>query len=254
MEFSFNFTKEQDKNKILSCYHNGILKEIDITESYRNGSLWDRIQGTNGYKTMDGIYPGCWIEMNHIIMINKKYYKRNADTIKYIIVLECNTHKELPFNHIVCCPLHDFGGSSMNMTSTNFGGYFNSYMNLKVLGNICDSYCDHPKTVNEYLYNEFGNHLKTFPITETNAIGETINHNVQSILMSDENILSEKNGDLFSLLNLCEKYIRIDDTNRDSYWLRNTYLEKEFFKYQYHYVMNYYANGQSRIRPYFILG
>jgi len=176
--------------------HNSHYVSINITPYYQDGSLWDRIAGTNGYDAFEGIYPGCILDMSRPITAPATG-GGTVEGTKRLMVLECNgkynvgqpaTGESSPnfpirYNHIVLAPVGDFGKSCWNSTDTTEGGYYNSFINQQILGtpttvgNIAG-------TINEQLYYEFGNHLKTYK----ERISTLIDTNIKNYRIPDKNI------------------------------------------------------------------
>ena len=63
-------------------YHNGIYRGKDITAYLTNGSLWDRIKGTNGYALFEDLYLGDYITVgsNSYAIADFDYYYNCGDT------------------------------------------------------------------------------------------------------------------------------------------------------------------------------
>jgi len=166
--------------------HNAFYVEKDITSWYQDGSLWDRIAGRNGYELFEGIYPGCYFNMNNIIKTNT-LTAGTASGTKKLLILGCDCRygiggsigddaTYINFHHIICCPETSFGNDQMEINTEDNGlvsGYYNSYMNQQVLGPITNV-ADIGGTINQQLYNEFGEHLKTCKDTFSHGLEPTI--------------------------------------------------------------------------------
>ena len=63
-------------------FHNGIYRGKDITSYLTNGSLWDRIKGTNGYALFEDLYLGDYITVgsNSYAIVDFDYYIRCGST------------------------------------------------------------------------------------------------------------------------------------------------------------------------------
>lgn len=178
--------------------HNSIYVEKDITEYFTDGSIWDRIAGTNGYEAFEGIFPGETFSYGANVHVSGQ-----TGTNQYL-VLGCNMNHSngLTGNYITVCPLTNFGTASMNTTNTTVDGYAGSNMNTAIIGTPATS--GNPNgTINQQLYSVFGSHLKTFAEYLSTAINtETVNTrlnnnsykgganswastNVQAVLMSE---------------------------------------------------------------------
>lgn len=73
--------------------HNGIYRGKDISSYFSDGSLWSRINGTNGYSLFEDLYVGDYIVINgrSYTIVDFDYYIRCGDT-------DFNTH------HLVMMP------------------------------------------------------------------------------------------------------------------------------------------------------
>ena len=171
--------------------HNCFYVRRDITEWYEDGSLWDRIEGTNGYDEFEGIFPGCYFNMSRNITAP---YSTKTGT-KEIVILGCNSlsnaghiessdiidsihgiYYRLTMRHIVCAPHNTFGSSSMNDTDTTDGGYYGSKMNQEIIG-LPTTTGDIGGTINQQLYAEFGNHLISWRDRLSISIDENAKNN-----------------------------------------------------------------------------
>ena len=164
--------------------HNSFYVDKDITAWYQDGSLWDRIAGRNGYSVMEGIYPGCYFETSRQIKINNE---DSASLImnNQILILGINSKMnsgaftdglKVNYNHIVCCPMKHFGKAKMIETETISGGYNSCNMNVNILGSPTTT-GNIAGTINEQLYAEFGDHLKTLNESLSTRINSTSNIN-----------------------------------------------------------------------------
>ena len=175
--------------------HNAFYVDKNITSWYQDGSLWDRINGTNGYDEFEGIFPGCTFNMSRAITAPSAGGATSSDASRdpKIAILGCNSllkngliNNTLPpdyekglvyqmkTNHIVCCPYTHFGHSKMylNANDTN-NGYYNSVLHQQVIG--LPSYTGNISgTINEQLYAEFGSHLKTVNESFPDKVDTTI--------------------------------------------------------------------------------
>ena len=203
--------------------HNAFYIQRDITEWYQDGSLWDRIAGTNGYDEFEGIFPGSYFDMSRYIKASAIGGGSSTQGGRRILIIGCNNlyntgHKsssdildiehglvfKLDFSHIVCTPIAHFGESKMNLTNTTEGGYTSSFMNTDIIGPATTT-GNVAGTINEQLYAEFGGHLKSYRellSTEINAtynnrigksdnLGASNNWNwslIQSVLMSESEV------------------------------------------------------------------
>lgn len=63
-------------------YHNGIYRGKNITSYFTDGSLWNRIAGTNGYTLFEDLYLGDYITIgsNSYAIVDFDYYIRCGST------------------------------------------------------------------------------------------------------------------------------------------------------------------------------
>ena len=185
----------------------------DITTYYNDGSLWKRLNGTDGYSLFEDIFVGDYFKMSRPISAknaNADYQDTGSQyvTIAGIDSLSGNGDNiSMQYHHLVMVPgqgtggTQHFGRSRMNPTNTTVGGYVGSEMNTTVLGEVTTtgSTAD-GATINQQLYAEFGSHLKTTRELLTNSINATGNNrfgtaggcsnnwawtSVQAVLMSE---------------------------------------------------------------------
>lgn len=166
----------------------------DITAYYTDGSLWDRIAGTNGFDLMEDIYAGDYFQMaKRAITANNPaggtYAPGGADwiqgtqwvTVGGIDTLWGNGDTGVEYHHLVMVPgkgdstsePQHFGRSRMNSSNTTTGGYAGSEMHTTVLGAVVStdpSSAGNTDSINKQLRYEFGSHLKTTRELLSNAI------------------------------------------------------------------------------------
>ena len=151
--------------------HNAICVERDITAWYEDGSLWDRISGTNGYDEFEGIYPGCWFTAHNQLKVPGS---TGTVTNKNFIIIGINSHfyngsdsgsdsqLKIRYNHIICTSASTIGYVAYDtINNDTSGGYVNSNMYQNIIG-LPTAIGVQGGTINEQLYYEFGNHLKTY--------------------------------------------------------------------------------------------
>lgn len=159
------------------------LAPKDITSYYTDGTLWSRLNGTNGFSLYEDLYVGDYFKMSRAISApnpDSTYQLTGSQwvTIASIGGLAHNGDNiNLTPNHLVMVPGQGFGGtqhfgrSRMNPTNTTVGGYKGSEMNTTVIGDVATagSTAD-GATINQQLYAEFGSHLKTTRELVSNSI------------------------------------------------------------------------------------
>jgi len=185
---------------------------------------------------------------------------------------------QVDYNHIVVCPLTHFGASKMNDAKSTEGGYYNSLMNQQILG-LPTTTGNTAGTINEQLYYEFGNHLKTFKETQSsqtisslpnkegdaNDLGAASNyawHLIQSTLMSEVEVYgsvvwSSSGYDTGSAKTQFPAFrYNVEDltARRNSYWLKDVVSGTRFsFSFGYGPAGIDHANNIRFIRPRFVL-
>ena len=116
--------------------HNAIFRGKDVSSympssivSGGDGSIYDRIAGTNGYHMFQDLYVGDYIVANGVtwrIAGFDIYYMKSPTALA--------TH------HAVIVPDEILGSSYMNSTDTASGGYVGSYMYTTTLPSVLTTY------------------------------------------------------------------------------------------------------------------
>ena len=142
----------------------------DITAYVTDGSLWDRLNGTNGYYLLEDLFVGDYIHMSGSITApGSDVTGSEFVTIAGIDTLYgIGSSSVLTAHHLVMVPgkgfdeneKQHFGKAKMNTTATTVGAYKNSYLNTDIYGPVVNAVSANPTTINEQLFNEFGSHLK----------------------------------------------------------------------------------------------
>ena len=155
----------------VAATHNSIVIHKDITEYYTDGTLWDRIAGTNGFKPFEGIYPGMYFDTG--VSVNTPGQTNGTSKIMICgLNMHWNNYNQVRYNHLTCCPLTHFGLAVMNDTNTTVGGYVGSKMFKDILGPVATE-GNSSGTINEQLYAIFGTHLKTIKEILSNSVNNT---------------------------------------------------------------------------------
>ena len=142
----------------------------DITPYWTDGTLWNRIAGSSGYKPYDDIHVGDYIDMGRTVTCPESY--NGTVGSQYITVASCggfygNGDTGITYPHIIMGPGKGFGGSQhfgrhAMHASTPHPGYVSSDMNQSVLGPVVtEGSIATGATINQQLYYIFGSHLKT---------------------------------------------------------------------------------------------
>jgi hypothetical protein len=143
-----------------AAFHNSIYQDKDITSYVTDGTIWDRIAGTNGFAPFDGIYPGNYIKMSKTVTAPGS----STTGTNIVKVAGCNCHWNnyggMRYNCLTMVPATHFGKAQMNSSNTTEGAYVGSNMYKNIIGSVATS-GNASGTINEQLYSIFGAHLKT---------------------------------------------------------------------------------------------
>ena len=142
----------------------------DITPYWTDGTLWNRIAGSSGYKPYDDIHVGDYIDMGRTVTCPESY--NGTVGSQYITVASCggfygNGDTGITYPHIIMVPGKGFGGTQhfgrhAMHASNPHPGYVSSDMNQSVLGPVVtEGSIATGATINQQLYYIFGSHLKT---------------------------------------------------------------------------------------------
>ena len=162
----------------------------DITKYVSDGSLWNRISGTNGYSAYDDIFVGDYIKMSRPISAYEQTKTQQLTGSQYVTVAGCGSLmsngdygqsvSSVNYNHLVMVPGQGFGGiqhfgrSRMKPTDVTEGGDVGSEMFSTTLGAVATTgFTGETASINQQLYAEFGAHLKTTRELLSNAIDKT---------------------------------------------------------------------------------
>lgn len=150
------------------------LTPKDITSYYSDGTLWQRLNGSNGFSLFEDIYVGDYIKMSRAISAPNPDSSLQLTGSQYVTIAGIDSlwgngdNISMAYHHLVMVPGQGFGGtqhfgrSRMNPTNTTVGGYKDSEMNTTVIGEVVSAGSTATgATVNQQLYAEFGSHLKT---------------------------------------------------------------------------------------------
>lgn len=162
---------EQDHN--IPRWVNGVLGK-DITSYYNDGTLWQRLAGTNGFRPLEDLYAGDYFQMSRAITAPNQDSQYAVTGSQWVTIAGINTLRgngdniDMEYNHLVMIPgkgetgdFH-FGRKRMNSSNTISGGYVSSEMHASTLGAVVSSGSTASgATINQQLYAEFGAHLKT---------------------------------------------------------------------------------------------
>lgn len=192
-------------------YMDGALGK-DITSYYTDGTLWDRIAGTNGFSLFEDIYAGDYFQMSKTSAAktgdgkgiqcpgeNSSYATNTVDcswvTIAGIDTLRGNGDTvTMDYHHLVMVPgkgeegIQHFGLHRMNASDTTEGGYVGSEMFKSVIGAVAlEGSTASGATINQQLYAEFGSHLKTTRELLSNTMTSTLTNRFGSATGASSN-------------------------------------------------------------------
>ena len=156
----------------------------DITSYVTDGTLWKRLNGTNGFKLYEDLRVGDYIKMSRPISAYERTGQYQTTGSQYVTIAGIDTlmykgdqGSGINYHHLVMVPGQGFGGtqhfgrSRMNATNTSAGGYVGSEMNATTIGAVTSSGSTAADaTINQQLYAEFGAHLKTIRALLSNSI------------------------------------------------------------------------------------
>ena len=156
----------------------------DITSYVTDGTLWQRLNGTNGFKLFEDLRVGDYIKMSRPISAYEQTGQYQITGSQYVTIAGIDTlmykgdqGSGINYHHLVMVPGQGFGGtqhfgrSRMNATNTSAGGYVGSEMNTTTIGDVTASGSTAATaSINQQLYAEFGTHLKTIRALLSNSI------------------------------------------------------------------------------------
>ena len=156
----------------------------DITSYVTDGTLWKRLNGTNGFKLFEDLRVGDYIKMSRPISAYEQTGQHQQTGSQYVTIAGIDTlmykgdqGSGINYHHLVMVPGQGFGGtqhfgrSRMNETNTTAGGYVGSEMNATTIGAVASSGSTAATaSINQQLYAEFGTHLKTIRVLLSNSI------------------------------------------------------------------------------------
>ena len=156
----------------------------DITSYVTDGTLWQRLNGTDGFKLYEDLRVGDYIKMSRPISAYEQTGQYQLTGSQYVTIAGIDTlmykgdqGSGINYHHLVMVPgqgfdgTQHFGRSRMNATNTSAGGYVGSEMNATTIGAVASSGSTAATaSINQQLYAEFGTHLKTIRALLSNSI------------------------------------------------------------------------------------
>lgn len=155
----------------------------DITSYWTDGTLWNRIAGSNGFKPYEDIHVGDYIDMGRTVTCPNSY--NGSVGSQHVTVASCggfygNGDSGITYPHIIMIPGKGFGGTQhfgrhAMHASTPHPGYVSSDMNQSVLGPVVtEGSIATGATINQQLYYIFGSHLKTIKSLLATAMSSSL--------------------------------------------------------------------------------
>jgi len=174
---------EQDHN--VPRWVGGVLGK-DITAYYSDGTLWKRLNGTDGFALFEDIYVGDFFQMSRAITAPEQDSQYAVTGSQWVTIAGINSLRgngdniSMDYNHLVMVPgkgetgSFHFGRKRMNSTNSTTGAYKSSEMRTATIGAVVSQGSTASgATINQQLYAEFGSHLKTTRELISNAINAT---------------------------------------------------------------------------------
>lgn len=259
----------------------------DITPYWTDGTLWNRIAGSSGFKPYEDIHVGDYIDMGRTVTCPDSY--NGTVGSQYVTVASCggfygNGDSGITYPHIIMVPGKGFGGTQhfgrhAMHASTPHPGYVSSDMNQSVLGPVVtEGSIATGATINQQLYYIFGSHLKTIKSLLATAVSSSLYNrfgsaggassgwgwqSVQTRLMSEIEVYGSiawsssgyDTGDAnhqFELFRFSKSAVN----NRSAYyWLKDAASSSDFCVCSSLGFSTYYTapNGSVSVRPCFVL-
>ena len=269
------------------------LTPKNITSYVTDGTLWKRLNGTNGYALFEDIYVGDYFEMSRAISAYEKTGNYQTTGSKFVTIAGIDTMwgngdiDVISKHHLVMVPGQGFGGTQyfgrarMNAGNDTTGGYQASEMNVETLGAVASSGSTAATaSINQQLYAEFGAHLQTTRELVSNTLNASgINRlggggklgcssnfewiSAQAVLMSEVEVYGATvwsssgydTGNASRQLPLFA-FSKQSQNNRTAlYWLKDV-ASAAYFCLADNYGRAYYGNAgiaDSYVRPRFII-
>lgn len=265
----------------------------DITSYVTDGTLWKRLNGTNGYALFEDIKVGDYIHMSRPISAYEKTGNYQITGSDYVTIADIDgamgrgdQENGINYHHLIMIPGKGFGGKQhfgqarMNPIDTTAGGYKASEMYTDTIGAVASSGSTAATaSINQQLYAEFGSHLKTTRELISNAINKTGNNrfgsadgcssgciweSVQAVLMSEiecygATVWSSSGFDTGSAYRQLALFTASEEalSNRSShFWLKDVAMAACFCYANAFGAAHYNAASLAYyyVRPRFILG
>ena len=259
-------------------FHNSIFRGEDVSKympssivNGGDGSIYDRIAGTNGYSLFEDLYVGDYIVANNVnATVNGLTWRIAGFDVYYL-----HGNQALTEHHAVIVPDELLGSAVMNDSNTASGGYVGSKMYTTTLPSVLSTYItpvfnshvlSHAtlltRGIGTTLYNKRGTNTgasnawewKSDKINLMNEVQITGNAAISSNFFDVSSDTSQ-----FPLFRLRPEFkIAYNNTTHSTsartwYWLRTIVTAYEFAYFNF-YIDCADANTSMGIRPYFYIG
>ena len=176
---------------MVEFYHNIPRKTPkDITSYVTDGTIWKRLNGTDGFELYEDLYAGDYFQMSRAITAPNQDSQYATTGSDWVTIAGIDTRMGdgdggdsvavINYHHLVMVPGKGFGGTQhfgrkrMNSSNDTTGGYVASEMHTATIGAVASSGSTASgATINQQLYAEFGSHLKTTRELLTNTLNAT---------------------------------------------------------------------------------
>ncbi len=149
-------------------FHNSIFRGEDVSKympssvvSGGDGSIYDRIAGTNGYSLFEDLYVGDYIVADKVNATVNGIVWRIAG---FDILEMVGGSTILTSHHVAIVPDEVLGSSYMNSSNTTSGGYVGSYMYTTTL----------PSVLTTYINPVFSGHVLSYDAVLTTEVGTNL--------------------------------------------------------------------------------
>ena len=177
----------------------------DITSYVTDGTLYKRLNGTDGFAPLEDIYTGDYWQMSRAISAPNQDSQYAETGTAWVTIAGIDTlmgngdsfsegsndclNPASGKHHLVMVPgkgadaleKNHFGRKRMNSSHTTNGGYWSSEMRSATLGDVASSGSTASgATINQQLYAEFGSHLKTLRELVSTQMTSTYENRIHS--------------------------------------------------------------------------
>lgn len=215
----------------------------DITQYYNDGSLWNRLDGRNGFSVCEDIFVGDYFRMSRIITCPN--CEEGYGGTDYVRIVDIRTHPQYEGRYcllviptvsdksqrIIAC----FGSAKFHSTTdiNNVGIFYSDLLNNEIGLAANSGSTDSNATISQQLLAEFGQHLCTTILSVPKGIGTSgnlvyeDNVHLQAYLMSSTNLLGYPFVLASSFVTLNNIYTR----RKDEYY--NNFRQFSLFKFKH---------------------